>query len=203
MTDTLPAADIKFSKLLENQNRKLRKTSSAAKAADEAKSSFLMLVSHELYTPLSAVIGYSAFLVEDRKTSDPDYESLKQIHQQGEQLKSLIDRIILYWKLDQYQAGEASESVNLSEVLYEKISQSGLTFDCKGPDKRAEWTGHKEFVGCLLEEVFENCRKHAHAPFSASLESDRATKDLILTISDSGPGFKHDPKLLLKGKFSQ
>ena len=194
---------IKFSKLLENQNRKLRKASSAAKAADEAKSSFLMLVSHELYTPLSAVIGYSAFLVEDRKASDPDYESLKQIHQQGEHLKSLIDRIILYSKLDQYQTGDASESVDLPEVLYEKISQSGLTFDCKGLDKRAELTGHKEFVGCLLEELFENCRKHAHAPFSASLESDEITKDLILTISDSGPGFRYDPILLLKGKFSQ
>lgn len=65
----------------------------AAESADRAKSDFLAVVSHEVRTPINAVIGFSRLLRETTLAPDQT-EYVNNIHQSGVALESLIADIL-------------------------------------------------------------------------------------------------------------
>ncbi len=66
----------------------------AAEAANRAKSVFLASVSHELRTPLNAILGFSKSMADKPDISSEYRKNLDIIHNQGEHLLSLINRMI-------------------------------------------------------------------------------------------------------------
>lgn len=71
----------------------LIKAKESAESADRAKSEFLAVVSHEVRTPINAVIGFSKLLRDSSLTKDQT-EYVNNIHQSGVTLESLIADII-------------------------------------------------------------------------------------------------------------
>jgi len=65
----------------------------AAESADRAKSEFLAVVSHEVRTPINAVIGFARLLRETSPNAD-QLEYISNIHQSGITLESLIADIL-------------------------------------------------------------------------------------------------------------
>jgi PAS domain S-box-containing protein len=65
----------------------------AAESADRAKSEFLAVVSHEVRTPINAVIGFSKLLRETNVSAD-QIEYISNIHQSGITLETLITDIL-------------------------------------------------------------------------------------------------------------
>ncbi len=64
-----------------------------------------LILNHELNNPLTGIIGYSEFLIDDESVPDNLRSSLKQILKSAERMKKLIDylcveKIELETKLD-------------------------------------------------------------------------------------------------------
>jgi signal transduction histidine kinase len=77
---------------LENE---LKIARDSARAASEAKSTFLSNMSHDLRTPLNTVIGFSELMLNCDKL-EPNYkEHLSLIHASGQHLASMISDLIL------------------------------------------------------------------------------------------------------------
>ena len=66
----------------------------AAEAANTAKSAFIASISHELRTPLNAILGFSQAMRNKGGLSQKYQENLDIIHQRGEDLLALINRMI-------------------------------------------------------------------------------------------------------------
>lgn len=63
-----------------------------AKAASVAKSKFLMSMSHDLHTPLNAIIGFSQLQEFDSETLTPDQNmAVNDIHHGGMHLLKLVE----------------------------------------------------------------------------------------------------------------
>ncbi|MFY8216959.1 MAG: response regulator [Chthoniobacterales bacterium] len=71
----------------------------AAEAADRAKSEFLAVMSHEVRTPLNAVIGFTVLLM-DSQLSDQQRDYLKTIESSGESLLSLVNDILDFSRME-------------------------------------------------------------------------------------------------------
>ena len=109
--------------VLEEKNIELECAMSLAEKANLAKSEFLSSMSHELRSPLNAILGFAQLMESDSPPPAPSQlEAIAQILQAGWHLLKLINEILDLAKIEARQVALSPESVLLSEVM----------FDCQG-----------------------------------------------------------------------
>lgn len=77
-----------------------------------------LILNHELNNPLTGIIGYSEFLIEDETIPANLNSSLKQILKSAERMKKLIESLCI-------EKIELEEKISLSSVIdsYQKIAK--------------------------------------------------------------------------------
>jgi signal transduction histidine kinase len=87
---------------LEDSKRRLEDTNVDLIKANEAKSNFLSIVSHELKTPLSVINGFLSLILDERYRKDPKQlrEAVEISKRRGQQLTRMIDELIDLSRLD-------------------------------------------------------------------------------------------------------
>lgn len=93
---------------------------SAAEKANRAKSDFLSSMSHELRSPLNAILGFAQLMESDSPSPTPSQAAnIKQILQGGWYLLELIDEILDLAVIESGRLALSLESVSISEVMIE------------------------------------------------------------------------------------
>ena len=79
----------------------LRRARDAAEVASRAKSEFLSVLSHELHTPLNAILGFAQLLEMDADVLPPrSLKSAQQIRRSGLQMLEMIDELLDYTRAE-------------------------------------------------------------------------------------------------------
>lgn len=101
------------------KNQALSEAVHAAETANRAKSTFLSNMSHDIRTPMNAIIGFATLAVSniDNKTRVQDY--LSKILSPGNHLLSLINDILDMSRIESGKIHLEETEVNLSEVLHD------------------------------------------------------------------------------------
>ena len=90
---------LEINQCLHQQNTELLLAKEAAESANQAKSSFLATMSHEIGTPMNAVIGMTGLLLDTNlNTIQKDF--INTIYNSGEHLINLINEILDFSKLE-------------------------------------------------------------------------------------------------------
>ncbi|MCK9462866.1 MAG: PAS domain S-box protein [Proteobacteria bacterium] len=104
--------------VLQEKNTELESAKSVAEKANLAKSEFLSSMSHELRSPLNAILGFAQLMESDSTPPTPSQkESTDQILLAGWHLLKLIDEILDLAKVESRQMPLSKESVSLAEVM--------------------------------------------------------------------------------------
>ena len=105
---------------LQEKNVELESAKSVAEKANLAKSDFLSSMSHELRSPLNAILGFAQLMESDSPPPTPaQKESIDQILQAGWHLLTLIDDILDLAKVEAKQVPLSREPVSMGEVMVE------------------------------------------------------------------------------------
>lgn len=91
----------------------------AAEEESEAKTSLITNLSHDIRTPLNAIVGFSDLALEDNADEATRLEYLRMIKESGNQLLSLFNDVV---ELSRIEAGSfvlSYEPLNLSEFFAE------------------------------------------------------------------------------------
>ena len=118
------ARDITESKRLElalqEKNQELESARLVADKANLAKSEFLSSMSHELRSPLNAILGFAQLMESDPVPQSPAQKDwAAQILKAGWHLLQLINEILDLAKVESGQMTISQEPVSLAEVLLE------------------------------------------------------------------------------------
>jgi PAS domain S-box-containing protein len=106
--------------VLQEKNVELESSKSIAEKANLAKSEFLSSMSHELRSPLNAILGFAQLMESESPLPTPaQKESIAQILQAGWHLLKLIDEILDLAKVESRQVPLSKEPVSLAEVMLE------------------------------------------------------------------------------------
>jgi signal transduction histidine kinase/ActR/RegA family two-component response regulator len=110
----------RIERALQETNVELEGARSIAEKANLAKSDFLSSMSHELRSPLNAILGF-AQLMESAIPAPTagQTESIAQILQAGWYLLELIDEILDLAAIESGNASPSKEGVSLSDILVE------------------------------------------------------------------------------------
>lgn len=118
------ARDVTVSKRLDQvlveRNSELQSAKVLAEKANLAKSDFLSSMSHELRSPLNAILGFAQLMeTESPEPTPSQQESIGRILQAGWHLLNLINEILDLAKIESGKFSMSPEPVSLGEVLLE------------------------------------------------------------------------------------
>ena len=88
-----------------------------AKNANAAKSNFLANMSHDIRTPMNAIVGYSTLLIKDADDKNKIIEIGKKITYSSQHLLSLINDVLDMSKIESGRTSLNSDKVDVSEVI--------------------------------------------------------------------------------------
>jgi PAS domain S-box-containing protein len=105
---------------LKEKNVELEDATALAEKANLAKSDFLSSMSHELRSPLNAILGFAQLMESDSPPpNSAQKESITQILQAGWHLLRLIDEILDLAKIESGQVPLSPEPVSLADIMLE------------------------------------------------------------------------------------
>jgi len=202
----------RFEQALQETNVEMESAKSAAEKANLAKSDFLSGMSHELRSPLNAILGFAQLMATASPTpSDLQKESITQILQAGWHLLNLINEILDLSVVESGKVSLSLEPVSLSDVLSEcqtmmeaQAQQRGIrmTFP-KFEQPKFVWadqTRLKQIVINLLSNAIKYNQDNGQVTVDyTAMSSDR----IRISFKDTGAGLTPDKKAQLFQPFNR
>ncbi len=112
------AQDVTESKLREEQEQQaLREACDAANSANAAKSDFMSRMSHDIRTPMNAIVGMTAIAGKHLEDKERVEDCLKKITISSRHLLSLINEVLDMSKIESGKIDMMEEEVNLSDLV--------------------------------------------------------------------------------------
>jgi PAS domain S-box-containing protein len=110
----------RFEHALQENNVELERARAAAEKANLAKSDFLSSMSHELRSPLNAILGFAQLINSDSPAPTPaQAASIDQILHAGWYLLELINEILDLAQIESGKLALSLEPTSLAEVMFE------------------------------------------------------------------------------------
>jgi len=152
----------------------------------DAERAFLLSVSHELKTPLTAIRGYAEGLAEG--AFEPG-EAARVIATESGRLERLVRDLLDLARMNRAEFSVRSEAVDLAEVAREAARRHEPTARELGVELRAiaeeAWvSGDADRVLQIASNLVENALRETPAGGSVTVEADGSR----LVVSDTGPG---------------
>ena len=203
--------DLSARKQIEAQ---LRAAKEAAESADRAKSDFLSNISHELRTPMNAIMGM-AFMLQNTGLDANQREQLRQLQAASQQLLALIDDILCYIRIDTGTLSVGRQSFELDRVLdtalgrvRDKAVAKGLKLKLDVPPELPPCLeGDGVQIGQVLHKLADNAVKFTDAgevALAVGIESRPQQRALLrFEVSDSGIGLSAEEQACLFQTFRQ
>ena len=101
----------------EEHNEQLKEALHAAQLASNAKTMFLSNMSHDIRTPMNAVIGFTTLLAREAENPDKVREYTKKIMASGQHLLSLINDILEVSKIESGKVVLSEEEFAMDDLI--------------------------------------------------------------------------------------
>ncbi len=185
-----------------------------ASIANRTKTEFLSNMSHELNTPLNAVIGFSELIAEDicGPEGQAKYREFgRVILRSGRHLQHLIADILDLTKIDAGQTALEEEALDIGEVVRERVHQleseaenAGITLAATDLDTRYGLIADRRMIKQILRNLLSNALKFTPEGGAVGVTVARADSGgLCLVIEDTGVGMAAEDIPRAFDRFSQ
>lgn len=176
----------------------LRRAREEAIAASLAKSEFLSRTSHELRTPMNAILGFGQLLEIDADEFPERHKAaITQITKAGRHLLSLINDLL---DISSIEAGSTElqiEPVVIADLLAEVhqlaaplVANAGLEFRLEQPAETMTASADRRRVVQVMLNLIANAAKYAASGSFVSLACSAKHGWIRIHVEDDGPGIR-------------
>ena len=180
-----------MAKELKKKNFELAKALNDLKSLDKAKSNFMILINHELKTPLTSIISFVS-LLNETQMDDEQKLFVNRISRGADRLKSIIDDVLLIVRAETNQL-----KANLAPVSFRGV-QSLLNADVSNVlqykhqtllEKNLELTASadRELIRQVLNRLVHNAAKFGFDNTEVTVEATPQNQEVIFAVSNKGP----------------
>lgn len=179
-------------------SEQLRRRNEIIARRDDARTSWIAGVSHDVRTPLALILGWAEQLEQDTALPAAARQKACGIRTQSEKLRALIEDLNLTSKL-QYGAQplrcQPTQAGPLLRRLAAEFCDSPLAASCTvaleiAPDAdKAILDADAALLARAVENLLHNAACHNPGPVQVQLSAVRTGKTLRITIADDGAGY--------------
>ena len=181
----------------------LEKALERARTAEKSKSLFFSIVSHDIRTPLNAILGYSELLQNGIESESERDEALKAIRTSGTTLLQLVNDVLDLAKMDAGKMPLRPEPLSLTQLMDDVLSSFRMAARNKGialVNRTADMPtllldGHR--FRQILFNLVGNAVKFTEQG-SVTVAASYDGTNLAVSVSDTGCGIPSDilPRIL-------
>ena len=184
---------------------------SELRAGESMRRDFVANVSHELKTPLTAILGFIETL-QGPARDDPKGRArfLSLMAHEAARMNRLVSDLLSLSRLEGQSRRRPTDRLDLMVVLGEAVDPlrpgaeaEGVTFDLRGPDA-ARLPGDRDQLIQVFSNLLENATKYGARPGVVEIVVDRIEREPVIrgpawraVVSDQGPGIppEHIPRV--------
>ncbi len=194
-------------------NRELKNQRQVAITASRAKSDFLARMSHELRSPLNAILGFSEVIAEQvfgPEGVDRYEDYAKNIHEAGAHLLALINDIL---DLSKVEAGELQltlEPIELKELIHGSVQLMTPMAEKRGVQLVVDLgrsplslVADRRRLRQMVMNVVSNAIKFTLAGGMVMITAHQEQASIVIDIADSGIGMTPDQIKIAMQPFGQ
>ena len=200
----------------QKQKQLLMNAAEEADAANKAKSAFLLSMSHDIRTPMNAIIGFTNIALHQNKVSDI-HDSLEKVQQSSNHLLSLLNDVLDFSRIESGKVTISPEPVDITQLtdnvqaimnglLYNRdlkfeVHREGL----KNPYVLADVLRIREVLVNLLGNAVKFTKDGGEITLDISSYPGADEKHVITryVVRDNGIGMSEEFKKKLFDPFSQ
>jgi PAS domain S-box-containing protein len=187
----------RFERTLQENNIELERAKAAAEKANLAKSDFLSSMSHELRSPLNAILGFAQLINSDSPPPTPSQAaSIDQILHAGWYLLELINEILDLAQIESGKLALSREPTSLAEVMLECQAMIEPQAQQRGIKMIFPHSGVPSFVDAdrtrlkqVLINLLSNAIKYNQANGTVVVECTMSAPERMrISVRDTGAG---------------
>ena len=113
----------------QKQKQLLMTAAEEADAANKAKSAFLLSISHDIRTPMNAIIGFTNIALHQNTVSDI-HDSLEKVQQSSNHLLSLLNDVLDFSRIESGKVTISPEPVDITQLTDNVLAiMNGLLYN--------------------------------------------------------------------------
>lgn len=200
----------------EEYRKAIEKALEDAKSASDAKTQFISRMSHDIRTPLNAIIGLSAIGIDDSTEGSKEIDSFKKIYKSGNYLLGLVNDILDLSKIESdfvemhpepFQVSNCIDDIYI--ILREQMEEKQLDFvyHSMGEQNLCLLVDHMRFEQIFMN-LISNSIKYTNVGGQIEVETmiyppaDGKAK-LVAKIRDTGIGMSEEYLKIMYEPYSQ
>jgi signal transduction histidine kinase len=164
---------------------------------EHLKDELLSAVSHEMRTPLTAMLGFIEFLMENEVDRDMEMDYLATVHKETEKLNELIGNFLDLQRLQAEMEIYSFEAVDVRNLLQEaaylfaKASKKHqIAVDC--PPELPPVRGDFGRLQQVLKNLISNAIKYSPQGGKITLGARREEENILFWVKDEGMGIPQE-----------
>lgn len=179
---------------------------SERKEMEQLKDEMISAVSHEMRTPLTAMLGFSEFLLEHEVDPAQQRNYLNTIHKETVRLNELIGNFLDMQQIKARQATYRFKAVQVQPLIQDAVdlialddNQHRIAIDC--PPDLPPVRGDAARLHQVLTNIISNAAKYSPKGSLISIGAHHKGESVILWVKDEGPGIPQEVRDKIFEKF--
>jgi signal transduction histidine kinase len=170
------------------------------------QNNFLLSVTHELKTPLTAVKLYMETILKRQLSTEQIHTIAENSLNETDRLKEQVEKLLLSAQLDSSKYELDKHQINLSELIsefvfnYNKPRQNSEAIELDIQDQ-VLLHADASAIEMVLSNLIGNAIKYGGQTGKIKVSLKQDGKSIILSVSDEGPGISENNKKMLFNKF--
>ena len=183
----------------------IRKSAEKARKANEAKTRFLFNMSHDIRTPMNAIVGFSGLLEKSIHDEKKSLDYIKKIRVSSDILLTIINQVLEMARIESGKITLNPESVNICEmveamntVFESSLTKKSLEYQCSLNVVHDQILCDKTKMEEIILNVVSNSIKYTnpHGKITVSIDEldseDEKNANYKVVVEDNGIGMSQD-----------
>lgn len=183
----------------------IRKSAEKARKANETKTRFLFNMSHDIRTPMNAIVGFSGLLEKSLHDEKKSLGYIKKIRVSSDILLTIINQVLEMARIESGKITLNPESVNIREmveamntVFESSLTKKSLEYQCSLNVVHDQILCDKTKMEEIILNVVSNSIKYTnpHGKITVSIDEldseDEKNANYKVVVEDNGIGMSQD-----------